>query len=121
LRKSGIQKLIHIDRFKKVGQLEFAGIDPSRRNDLMDAAITAGAEDIVDKSDNQIAVVCAPEEFAEVKTALKDSGFEASSGDIVFVPVSQVDISQDEYDQVFSFIQELEALDDVEDISHDAA
>ena len=52
---------------------------------------------------------------------MKESGFEADSGEIGFVPISKVEISQEDYDLVYQFTQELEKLDDVEDIVHDAA
>ncbi len=64
---------------------------------------------------------CPPDQLASTKNALKDAGFEADSSDIVFVPISKIDITEADYDKVFSFVQELEKLDDVEDIVHDAA
>jgi hypothetical protein len=37
------------------------------------------------------------------------------------VPTSKIEITEEEYDKVHSFVQDLEKLDDVEDIVHDAA
>ena len=65
--------------------------------------------------------MCPPDQLAAVKSAMKESGFEADSGEIGFVPISKVEISQEDYDLVYQFTQELEKLDDVEDIVHDAA
>ncbi len=64
---------------------------------------------------------CPPDQLASTKSALKDAGFEADSSDIVFVPTSKIEITEAEYDKVFSFVQDLEKLDDVEEIVHDAA
>jgi transcriptional/translational regulatory protein YebC/TACO1 len=108
-------------RFKKVGQIEFSGIDEKKRNEFTDAAVGGGADDIFDNENGNMTLVCAPDQLAALKTSMKNAGFEADSSEIVFVPNAKVEISEEEYEQVYQFIQDLEKIEDVEDIVHDAA
>src|SRR5829696_9476920 len=55
--------------FKHCGQLLFA---PGTSEDkVMEAAIDAGAEDVVKNADGSVEVVCAPADFSAVKDALE--------------------------------------------------
>jgi len=61
--------------FKHCGQMLFApGTDEAK---LMDAAIEAGAEDVLTHDDGSIEVITGPAEFSAVRTALEKSGFKA--------------------------------------------
>ncbi|HVJ22989.1 MAG TPA: YebC/PmpR family DNA-binding transcriptional regulator, partial [Burkholderiales bacterium] len=58
--------------FKHCGQLLFA---PGTSEDqVMEAAIDAGAEDVVRNEDGSVEVVCAPADFSAVKEALEKAG-----------------------------------------------
>src|SRR4249920_1767658 len=62
--------------FKHCGQLVFA---PGTNEDrLMDAAIEAGAEDVITNDDGSIEVVTAPNDFVAVRTGLEKRGFKAA-------------------------------------------
>src|SRR5512146_3201577 len=61
--------------FKHCGQLLYApGTDEDR---LMEAALEAGAEDVIANDDGSIEVVTDPYEFSAVKAALEKSGLKA--------------------------------------------
>ncbi|MDN5753942.1 MAG: YebC/PmpR family DNA-binding transcriptional regulator, partial [Nitrosospira sp.] len=70
--------------FKHCGQLLFA---PGTNEDkLMEAALEAGAEDVVSNDDASIEVITAPYEFAAVRTALEKSGFKAELAEVTMKP-----------------------------------
>src|SRR2546422_11031178 len=59
--------------FKHCGQIVFApGTDENR---LLDVALDAGAEDVIDHDDGSIEVLTAPHNFVAVKAALGKAGF----------------------------------------------
>ena len=61
--------------FKHCGQLVFA---PGASEDkVMEAALEAGAEDVVTNEDGSIEVICAPADFVTVKEKLTKAGLEA--------------------------------------------
>ena len=67
-------------QFKHCGQLLFA---PGTSEDaLMDAALEAGAEDVVTHDDGAIEVITEPYEFSNVQEALQKAGFTAEFGEV---------------------------------------
>src|ERR1700712_4454294 len=59
-------------QFKHVGQMLFApGTDEDK---LMEAALEAGADDVVTDDDGAIEVLCAPPQFESVKASLEAAG-----------------------------------------------
>ena len=59
--------------FKHCGQFMFA---PGTSEDkVMEAALEAGADDVVTNDDGSIEVICAPGDFVAVKAALEKAGF----------------------------------------------
>src|ERR1044071_7804449 len=66
--------------FKHCGVFVFA---PGTSEDrVMEAALDAGAEDIVRNEDDSVELVCAPADFAAVKAALEKAGLQAELADV---------------------------------------
>ena len=105
--------------FKKLGVLSFA---PGANEDaITDAAIEAGADDIlVDDEDQSIEVITAPENFASVRDALKAAGFTPDDEEITMRADNDVAVEGDTAIQVAKLIDWLEDLDDVQDVFHNA-
>ena len=73
--------------FKHCGQLVYApGTDESR---LMDAAIEAGAEDVVRNDDGSLEVVTSVHGFVAVRAALERAGFKAELAEVTFKPTAE--------------------------------
>src|SRR6185312_10259774 len=73
--------------FKHCGQLLFApGTDEDK---LMEAALDAGAEDIIVNDDGSIEVVTAPYEFVPVRETLEKAGFKAELADVTMKPANE--------------------------------
>src|SRR6059058_4198273 len=70
--------------FKHCGQLFFApGTD---ENKLMEAALDAGAEDVVSNDDGSFEVITSPHNFVAVKDALARSGFKPELAEVTMKP-----------------------------------
>src|SRR5499426_1973371 len=80
--------------FKHCGQLVFApGTDENR---LMEAALDAGAEDVIDNDDGSIEVVTNPHDFVAVKDALDKAGLKAELAEVTFKPTVENAMKGDE-------------------------
>ena len=100
--------------FKHVGQLLFApGTDEDR---LMEAALEAGADDVVANDDGSLEVVTSPYEFAKVKAALEKAGFRAELAEVTMKPSTETELAGEEAARMQKLLDALEGLDDVQDV-----
>jgi len=100
--------------FKHVGQFLFA---PGTNEDaLMEAALEAGAEDVVTDEEGGIEVLCGPHDFAGVKDALEAKGFKAEVAEIIMKPDVVTDVTGDNAIKMQKLLDALEALDDVQEV-----
>jgi YebC/PmpR family DNA-binding regulatory protein len=100
--------------FKHVGQLVYA---PGTNEDkLMEAALEAGAEDVITSDDGSIEVITGPYEFARVRAALERAGFKAEIGEVTMKPSNETELSDEEAERMQKLIDALESLDDVQDV-----
>ena len=82
---------------------------------LMEAALEAGAEDvIVNNEDKVYEVLTEPSAFLDVKDALKDTGFSMTLADITMIPKNTVAVEGKAARQLIRLIDALEDLDDVQ-------
>jgi YebC/PmpR family DNA-binding regulatory protein len=102
--------------FSKVGQISFAcGID---ENTVMEAALDAGAEDVVTNEDTSIDVLTAPEEFEAVRDALKS--LEPEDAEVTMRPSTSVTLDVDDAGKMVRLLEALEDLDDVQEVFSNA-
>lgn len=100
--------------FKHCGQFLFApGVD---ENTLMEAALEAGAEDVITDDEGGLEVICAPQEFALVKEALEKAGFKAEVEGIVMKAATETVFSGDDAIKMQKLLDALENLDDVQEV-----
>ena len=100
--------------FKHCGQLVFApGTDENR---LMEAALEAGAEDVVANDDGSLEVLTAPNDFAAVKAALEKSGLKAELAEVTMKPTSETEFAGEDAARMHKLLDALESLDDVQDV-----
>ena len=100
--------------FKHCGQLVFApGIDESR---LMEAALDAGADDIVDNADRSIEVLTQPHDFVAVKDALAKAGLKPEFAELTMKPATEVSLRGDDGARMQRLLDALESIDDVQDV-----
>ena len=100
--------------FTHCGQFLFAPGTPEDK--LMDAALEAGADDVVTNDDGSIEVVCPPNDFAAVKAALEGAGFKAEVADVVMKPQNEVSFTGDDAVKMQKLLDAIEGLDDVQEV-----
>ncbi|TXI36287.1 MAG: YebC/PmpR family DNA-binding transcriptional regulator [Nitrosomonas sp.] len=100
--------------FKHCGQLIFA---PETDEDkLIEAAVEAGAEDVISNDDGSIEVITAPYEFINVKVALEKAGFKAELAEVTMKPGNEAVLTGDDAVKMQKLLDALENLDDVQNV-----
>jgi YebC/PmpR family DNA-binding regulatory protein len=100
--------------FKHVGQLLYA---PGTSEDkLMEAALDAGAEDVIAHDDGSLEVVTSPHDFARVKAGLEKAGFKAELAEVTMKPTNETEMSGEDSAKMQRLLDALESLDDVQDV-----
>ena len=105
--------------FKHCGQFVFA--PGTSEEKVMDAALEAGAEDVVANDDGSIEVLCAPNDFHAVKGALEKAGFKPELAEVTMKPVNETAIAGGDAQRMQSLLDALENLDDAQDVYTTAA
>ena len=101
-------------QFDHCGQLMFApGTDEDA---LMEAALEAGAEDVIANDDGSIEVITGPAEFSAVKDALEAAGFKAEFGEVTMKPQNETELSDDDAAKMQRLLDALDSLDDVQEV-----
>ncbi len=105
--------------FKRLGVLGYApGADEGK---ITDAAIEAGAEDVVVyPDDGSIDVVTAPENFQAVKDAMEAAGLTADEAEVTVRADNDIAVEGDAAKQVVKLLEMLEDLDDVQNVYSNA-
>ena len=105
--------------FRHVGQILFPpGSDEDR---VMEAAIDAGADDVITHEDGSIEVVTAANDFIAVKDALAKSGLKPEFAELTMKPVTEVEMRGEDAQRMQKLLDALESLDDVQDVYTSAA
>lgn len=100
--------------FARKGQISFdQGVSEDA---LMEAALEAGADDVVTHEDGTLDVMTAFEDFFTVKDALSNAGFRAVSADIALIPSLTVSLDKEGAEKILGLIDALEDLDDVQNV-----
>ncbi|BCL76293.1 putative transcriptional regulatory protein [Jeongeupia sp. HS-3] len=101
-------------QFKHCGYLIYApGTDEDA---LMEAALEAGAEDVITNDDGSIEVITPPYEFIGIKETLEAAGFKAEVSDVSMKPLSDTELTSEEIIKMQKLIDALESLDDVQEV-----
>jgi len=100
--------------FSRKGQISFA--ESVDEDTLMEAALEAGAEDVVVNDDGSFDVMTAFEDYQTVKEALIEAGFTPANADIAMIPSVTVALDKDGAEKILGLVDMLEDLDDVQNV-----
>lgn len=104
--------------FKRLGVLGFpAG---TSEDAVMNAALEAGAEDVVTHGDGTIEVLTAPENFHAVQAAMTRAGLKPDVAEIAQRAATDVPLAGDNAEKMLHLLEALEDLDDVQNIFSNA-
>jgi len=84
-------------------------------DDVMEAVLEAGADDVNDLGDS-FEVVSEAGDLVKVRTALQDASIDYESADASFVPSMTVELDADGATKIFRLIDALEDSDDVQNV-----
>jgi len=83
--------------------------------ELMDLALEAGAEDVVEE-DTVYQILTSPEEFSDVRDALEESGVEFFEASVSMIPSNTVAVTEEK--PALSLLKLLENLEDHDDVQN---
>ncbi|KAK4321468.1 hypothetical protein Pmani_007728 [Petrolisthes manimaculis] len=78
----------------------------------LDAAITVGAEDVVEEADGLV-FTCSSGDMMQVKEGLEEQQYTVTYASTEYLPKFAVSVSDNEMDQVSMIVQKLEGVEDV--------
>ncbi len=104
--------------FKKQGIISYApGTD---EDTVMDAALEAGAEDVITHDDGSIDVLTTPEDFSDIKAAMESAGLEAANAEVTYNASTKTEMDREGAEKLMRMIDALEDLDDVQEVYSNA-
>jgi transcriptional/translational regulatory protein YebC/TACO1 len=104
--------------FEKKGVISFPADAGEDR--VMEAALEAGAEDIVTNPDHSLDVLVEPEAFLDVKSAFLEAGLEPEYAQVTMRAMTDVAVDQSTAESLIKLTDTLEDLDDVQDVYSNA-
>jgi len=104
--------------FNHVGQLLFPS--DSDEEAVMEAAIDAGAEDVVVDADESIEVLTEPAEFEGVRDKMVEAGFEPETAQLTMRASTSSALEVKEAASMIKMLEMLEDIDDVQEVYSNA-
>lgn len=100
--------------FKHCGQLMFA---PGTNEDaLMEAALEAGAEDVIADDEGGFEVITDPYQFSSIRETLEKAGFTPALAEVTMKPSTSAEFTGDDSIKMQKLLDALENLDDVQEV-----
>ena len=100
--------------FSKLGVISYtSNVDEDA---LMEAAIDAGADDVITNDDGSKDVITTLENYLNVKEALVAGGFEPESAEISMQASTKAELDAEDAEKMMLLIERLEDLDDVQNV-----
>ena len=89
-------------------------------DEVMEAALEAGAEDVIVDDDGSIEVLTAAEDYVAVKQAMNDAGLEAEDSELTMRASANTELAVEDAQKVLRLVDLLENSDDVQDVFYNA-
>ncbi|MDD2484766.1 MAG: YebC/PmpR family DNA-binding transcriptional regulator [Eubacteriales bacterium] len=105
--------------FKRQGVILVEKIAAIEEDVLMDAALEAGAEDMITNEDS-FEIITAPEDFNQVSETLRSAGYDFIESDIEYVPSMEATPGEHDLKSLIKLIDHLEENDDVQKVYHNS-
>ena len=100
--------------FRHCGQLLFA--PDTSEVQLLEAALEAGAEDVISHDDGSLEVITEPDTFAAVRNELDQADLKAELAEVTWKPENEVLLQGDEAIRMQRLLDALEGIDDVQEV-----
>lgn len=100
--------------FTRRGVLSYApGVDEDA---IMEAALEAGADDVVGNDDGSVDVYTTPEDYDAVRAAMEAAGHAPNSAEITYEAAVRPELDRDDAERLLKMVDMLEDLDDVQEV-----
>lgn len=104
--------------FRKVGMISYSSdVDEDA---IIEAAMEAGAEDVVANDDGSIDVMTSPEDYLAIKDAMIAAGFQPENAEVTMNAATKTELDAETAEKMLRLIDRLEDLDDVQDVYSNA-
>jgi YebC/PmpR family DNA-binding regulatory protein len=100
--------------FKHCGQFIFA--PGTSEEQVMEACLEAGADDVQTDEEGVIEVTCAPGDYPAVKAAFEAAKLVPEVQTVTMKALSETELSDDDADKMTKMLDALESLDDVQEV-----
>ena len=104
--------------FKKVGLISIEG--NAEEEALMEVAIDAGAEDVLQNEDGSYEITTAWEEISSVNDVLVSAGYTLATSEVTMQAETTVSLAQEAAESMLIFLDALEEIDDVQKVYSNA-
>lgn len=107
--------------FKRVGtfRLNPEGLDPDALElELIDYGLEELGESTGEKGEPQLVIRCAFNDFGQLQKALEDRGITPLSAESEYVPVTPVELPEEQATEVLKLVDRLEQDEDVQKVFH---
>jgi len=104
--------------FNKIGIISYS--DSVDEDTIMEAAMEAGADDIITHDDGSVDVMTSPEDYLSVKEAMVAAGFDPEHSEVTMDAENKTELDAKGAEKMLRLIDVLEDLDDVQDVYSNA-
>jgi YebC/PmpR family DNA-binding regulatory protein len=106
-------------QFRHCGLFVFA---PGASEDkVMEAALDAGAEDVVANADGSVEVISTPADFDKVKAALEKAGLKPDAAEVTMKALNETALAGADAEKMRALLDALDEVDDVQNVYTTAA
>jgi len=104
--------------FNHVGLMSFPA--EADEDEIMEAAVEAGAEDVISHPDGTVEVLTDPTEFETVQEGLQQHGAVPETAEVTMRASTQTTLGEEEASSMVKLLETLEDLDDVQEVYSNA-
>jgi transcriptional/translational regulatory protein YebC/TACO1 len=92
----------------------------SPEESIMDIALEAGAEDVIQQEDGSIEVITSSEQFERVKEKMHENQLVPAEAEVTFLASTYVTLNEEDAEKMVKLQNLLEELDDVQNVYSNA-
>ena len=105
-------------QFSQTGILSYPS--GSDEDAIMEAALEAGAQDVIGNDDGSVDVLTSPEDFVSVKEAMIAAGLAPEAAEVTMRADNSTPLDRDNAEKMVRMLERLEDLDDVQEVYSNA-
>ena len=105
-------------QFTQTGILSYpAGSDEDA---IMEAALEAGAQDVLTNDDGSVDVLTEPDDFVNVREAMTSAGYEPEEAEVTMRAENTTPLDKNDAEKMIRLLDRVEDLDDVQEVHSNA-